>query len=279
MTDSTRNKRRDRARQNTNAEPPATLPVPPYQPTEAEARMVDRVARRQEEGRAPRYAIDQSKPGVVRTSADHSNYAVWQAALCDTFGTGDFSLANEMASQVMNAVHFKGASAPINQAEWNAAVAMIHGIGPRDPAEAMLAVQMVAAHHAALECMRRAMEQSPSRIDQFQKLSNTATKLLRTFPAQMEALKRYRSKGEQRVVVQHQHVNVSAEQAAVQVNAPANIRGEGVNIISEDQPHAPELAALAYAPMPPMWSQNPEGNAVPVASSGGPEAMPDARRG
>ncbi|HLO78345.1 MAG TPA: hypothetical protein VK196_17955 [Magnetospirillum sp.] len=279
MTDTAADKRPGRRRKASKAEAPANLPAAPYRPTEAEARVVERVARRQDEGRAPRYAIDQSKPNVVRTSADHANYAVWQAALCDTFGTGDFSLANEMAGQVMNAVHFKGTSAPINQADWNAAVAMVHGIGPRDAAEAMLAVQMVAAHHAALECMRRAMEQSPSQIDHFQKLSNTATKLLRTFPAQMEALRRYRSKGEQRVVVQHQHVNVSAEQAAVQVNAPANIRGEGVNLISEEQPHATDLAALTYAPMPPMWRENPEGNAVPIASSDRPEAVPDAWRG
>ena len=45
-----------------------------------------------------------------------------------------------------------------------------------------------------------------------------AVKLLRTYTAQLETLKRYRSAGEQRVVVQHQHVNVTADQAAVQVN-------------------------------------------------------------
>ncbi|CAA7620408.1 conserved hypothetical protein [Candidatus Terasakiella magnetica] len=250
-----------------------------YKPTGGEAQMVERVACRQNNGRAPRLVIEQTKPGVVRTSADHPNHEVWQAAMCDTFGTSDFLMANEMLSQVMNAVHHKGASAPVNQAELNAALAMIHGIAPRDATEAMLAVQMVAAHHAALECLRRSMEMGPSQIDFFQKFSNTATKVLRIFPSQMEALKRYRSKGEQRVVVQHQHVNVKAEQAAVQVNAPASIRGEGINSISEDQPHAPDLAALAYAPMPPMWSQNPEGGAVQVAVCGGPEALPDARRG
>ena len=52
----------------------------------------------------------------------------------------------------------------------------------------------------------------------FNDACNLAVKLLRTFTPQLEALKRYRSAGEQRVVVQHQHVNVTADQAAVQVN-------------------------------------------------------------
>jgi hypothetical protein len=50
---------------------------------------------------------------------------------------------------------------------------------------------------------------------QFNDAGNTAVKLLRTYTAQLEALKRYRSAGEQRVVVQHQHVNVTADRAAV----------------------------------------------------------------
>jgi hypothetical protein len=56
---------------------------------------------------------------------------------------------------------------------------------------------------------------------QFNDAGNTAVKLLRTYTAQLEALKRYRSGGEQRVVVQHQHVNVTADRAAVQVNGGA----------------------------------------------------------
>ncbi len=36
---------------------------------------------------------------------------------------------------------------------------------------------------------------------------NRATKMLRTFTMQMEALKRYRTGGEQKVIVEHVHVN------------------------------------------------------------------------
>jgi hypothetical protein len=68
--------------------------------------------------------------------------------------------------------------------------------------------------------LHRAALDQPS-FEIYDSLVNRATKLLRTYTMQVEALKRYRSAGEQRVVVQHQHVNVTADQAAVQVNGVA----------------------------------------------------------
>jgi hypothetical protein len=77
----------------------------------------------------------------------------------------------------------------------------------------MLAVQMAATHAAAMKMLNRAMQDQPS-LEVYDSVVNRAIKLLRTYTAQLEALKRYRSAGEQRVVVQHQHVNVTADQAA-----------------------------------------------------------------
>jgi hypothetical protein len=95
----------------------------------------------------------------------------------------------------------------------------------------MLAVQMTATHAAAMRMLHRAALNQPS-IEIYDSIVNRATKLLGTYTMQVEALKRYRSAGEQRVVVQHQHVTVTAEQAAVQVNGggyPAP-RGRGGGI-------------------------------------------------
>jgi hypothetical protein len=66
-------------------------------------------------------------------------------------------------------------------------------------------------------------------------------KLARTFAAQAEALKRYRSGGEQKVTVQHVHVADGGQAIVGNVNAPTE--GAGSPKKSEDQPHA-----LAYAP-------------------------------
>jgi hypothetical protein len=86
------------------------------------------------------------------------------------------------------------------------AVAMVHAIGPRDPVESILASQMVATNDVAMEMLRRARipEQPSEIVDQ---CVLRATRLMRTFTAQVATLKDYRSKGHQTVTVQH--VNVS----------------------------------------------------------------------
>ncbi len=61
---------------------------------------------------------------------------------------------------------------------------------------------------------------------------------------QVEALKRYRSGGEQRVLVQH--VNVAAHQAQVNLGA----QGEGGQSKLEEQPYG--QAAITDAREPPM---------------------------
>src|SRR3954451_12534133 len=110
----------------------------------------------------------------------------------------------------------------------------------------MLATQMVGVHWLAMDLLRKANDR-PLLND----AGNLAVKLLRTYTTQLEALKRYRSAGEQRVVVQHQHVNVTADQAAVQVNGAGYPAPEGRGPASkpEDQPHAPgEPQAVTFEP-------------------------------
>jgi hypothetical protein len=60
-------------------------------------------------------------------------------------------------------------------------------------------------------------------------------KLTRTFAAQMAALKEYRSKGEQRVIVQHVNVSDGGRAIVGNVSAPA---GVGAKEKAKEQPHA-----------------------------------------
>ena len=66
-------------------------------------------------------------------------------------------------------------------------------------------------------------------------------KLTRTFAAQMSALKEYRSKGEQKMTVQHVHVGDGGQAIVGNVNAPTE--GGGGHKKTGEQPHA-----LGYAP-------------------------------
>jgi hypothetical protein len=90
---------------------------------------------------------------------------------------------------------------------------------------------------------------------------NGLTKLTRTYAAQMEALRRYRSGGEQKMTVQHVHVAEGGQAIVGNVNAPAE--GVGSRKKSEVQPHA-----LAYAPGVEMPRQI-EAERATMPSSGG----------
>jgi hypothetical protein len=141
----------------------------------------------------------------------------------------------------------------------NFMLAVIKGIEPRDEIEAMLAAQMAAVHMASMTFARRLAHVET--IQQQDSASNAFNKLTRTFAAQMSALKDYRSRGEQKMTVQHVHVAEGGQAIVGNVNAPAE--GVGARKKSEDQPHA-----LAYAPGAEM-PREIEAERATVPSSGG----------
>jgi hypothetical protein len=83
-------------------------------------------------------------------------------------------------------------------------VSFIKGIEPRDQLESTLAAQMAAVHMALM----RFIQQLPriETLPQQDSAERAINKFARTFAAQMEALKRYHSGGEQKVTVQHVNV-------------------------------------------------------------------------
>jgi hypothetical protein len=101
-------------------------------------------------------------------------------------------------------------------------------------------------------------------ISQQDSASNAFNKLARTFAAQVEALKRYRSGGEQKMTVQHVHVAEGGQ--AIVGNVSASAPGGGAIGKTKDQPHA-----LGYAPGVEMPRQiEAERAAVPIAGRSGP---------
>ena len=87
----------------------------------------------------------------------------------------------------------------------NFMLAMTKGIEPRDQVEAMLAAQMAAVHNATMTFARRLNH--VENIPQQDSAERAFNKLARTFAAQVEALKPYRSSGEQTMRVEHVTVN------------------------------------------------------------------------
>jgi hypothetical protein len=125
-------------------------------------------------------------------------------------------------------------------------LSVVKGIEPRDQIEAMLAAQMAAVHTASTTLARRFTH--VENIPQQDSAERAFNKLTRTFAMQIEALKNYRSKGDQRMVVQH--VNVAEGGQAIVGNVNALTERAGARRKPEARPHA-----LAYAPGVAMTSK------------------------
>jgi hypothetical protein len=210
-----------------------------------------------------------TKPAAVTSSL---------MAFEQVFGTVSADFAGLMLDGLAAAVTIDRDT--IDEQTLNGILGALHGINPGDEVEGMLAAQMVATHRAAMECLRQA--QVPGQTFEGRDMNlRHATKLSRTYTMQVESLKRYRSKGEQRVVVQHQHVNVTAEQAAVQVNSSADPTpgGRGAASKPEERSHAPQAPrSVAFEPGAPMPCPDPPRDALPAAVSERESPLPDARR-
>lgn len=162
---------------------------------------------------------------------------------------------NVLANQAVNALWMKHSDDETIDRQLGAVVAALKGIGPRDELEGMMAVQLVAAHNAALECYRRAMIPDQSFEGRNQSL-NYANKLSRTWATLIGALNKHRGKGQQKVTVEHVHVHAGGQAVVGMVERP----GGGSEAKSEDQPHAKQIT---HAPESPLWSEDEGRNAMP----------------
>jgi hypothetical protein len=163
-----------------------------------------------------------------------------------------------MLNGIINAACDGGSANPPGAEAINDALAAVTGIGARDETEGMLATQMVATHFAAISALRRL--KSSETIPQQDSNGNLAVKLLRTFTLQVEALQRYRGKGQQKVTVEHVHVNAGGQAIVGVVKAP---RANSEN--PEQQIEA--MREIGHAPDTPLRCSNPERRPLPVASS------------
>jgi hypothetical protein len=178
--------------------------------------------------------------------------------LISAFGTVEQAFANLMLNGIINAACDGGGAHPPGAEDINRALAAVSGIGARDETEGMLATQMVATHFAAMSVLRRL--KGSDTIPQQDSNGNLAAKLLRTFTMQVEALQRYRGKGQQKVTVEHVHVHAGG-QAIV---GPVTAGGGGTG---RTEGRADAVRGIAYEPGTPLQSPDPKREPVPIAGS------------
>ena len=121
--------------------------------------------------------------------------------VCETIRTPEALGEDEMAARI------------------NFAVSLFRGIKPAGEVEGMLAAQMVATHHAAMECLRRAMTVEQTLEGRDQNLKH-AGKLLSIYSRQIEVLDKHRGKGQQKMTVEHVHVAAGGQAMVGQFDTP-----------------------------------------------------------
>ncbi len=167
-------------------------------------------------------------------------------SMLETFGIADKNFIAPLYSQLVNADGFGGDGVEF-------AAAVIKGGAPNDVFEVMQAAQMGLVHWAAMQYLRQVAEE---RGGGNQELAvSSATKLLRTFPSQLDALKRYRTGGEQTVTFRHVAVDESGQTRLVRQVTQTRARQAALKKTAE----APALTDSRQAAMPSLESEKQAG--------------------
>jgi hypothetical protein len=133
--------------------------------------------------------------------------------LMEALGTTDPDFLDGILCQIANAGSQGG---KIDERRLNFMLSVVKGVKPRDQVEALLATQMAAVHAATMTfALRLGCTETIPQQDSAERAFN---KLARTFAAQVEALKRYRSRGDQTVRVEHVTVNEGGQAIVGNVN-------------------------------------------------------------
>jgi hypothetical protein len=182
---------------------------------------------------------DSPHPGGI-TAADPGDPLIC-TKLAETLGTPDSDAQGLLFDQVVqsfagvpvaNHIEPSGFNGKKVISAANQAAALLAGIGPRDELEGLLACQMIACHNAAMYTAKMAILTGQT-FEGKRANMNYAAKLMALFTAQMEALRKHRTGGQQKVVVEHVNVNQGGQAVVGQVNV-----GGGGNRQTEERPHA-----------------------------------------
>jgi hypothetical protein len=171
----------------------------PYEPAPNERAAVEaHFARKKATPPAPRIQNVAEKDGVHRITLDHPEPKIGHVVLMEALGTVDPDFLEGLLAQLGNLV-MQGRT--VDGRALNFMLSLVKGVKPKDEVEAMLAAQMAAVHMATMASARQLAHVKT--IPQQDSAERTFNKLARTFAAQVEALKRYRTGGEQKITVQH----------------------------------------------------------------------------
>lgn len=226
----------------------------PYEPTPQETAAIEAFkSRKANKKPSPSLKLTKTERREKEVVIDHQDPKTGNLLFLEAIGSTDVDFMDGFIRQVIN-VGSQGNEPDENG--MNFVLSMVRGIEPRDQLEAMLAIQMAAVHNATMTFARRLAH--VENIQQQDSAERALNKLARTFTTQIEALKRYRSTGEQKVTVQHVTVNDGGQAVIGHVTTEA---GENKR---EELPHAKQITDAPITTMPCPLEAN--GEAVQISS-------------
>jgi hypothetical protein len=185
---------------------------------------------------APRLKVSEGG-GTKSLSLDPPETKLGKILLMEALGSMDQDFVDGLLDQLVNAGLRDG---EVDERSLNFLLAVVKGIKPKDQMEAMLAAQMAAVHMATMRFAN--LLSNATTIEQHDCAERALNKLARTFTTQTEALKRYRTTGEQKAIVQH----VAGTEGAQSVVAKASPEATADNAAGSQ----PTPAAARIVPIP-----------------------------
>ena len=131
-------------------------------------------------------------------SIDHPDPELGEQLMADALGVADREAMHGIIRQLVKA-SVSGESP--DEVNLSFMISTVKSIKRRDSVEAMLVAQMVSVHVMAMRCAHHLANADD--LAQHDSAARALGRLARTFPAQIEALNRYRSQGEPAITVQN----------------------------------------------------------------------------
>jgi flagellum-specific peptidoglycan hydrolase FlgJ len=202
-----------------------------------------------------KFSASEEETGSLRLEPDFGGRVGFCFRQMDAFGTTSNEFAAHSIGRLADVARRQGQRFA-TEGDLNAALAVVDGVRPDNEIEAMLAMQMFAAHDSAMDMMNRAKQADT--MEALQNYASIATKMQRTFVAQLEALAKLRRGGEQTVRVEHVHVHAGGQAIVGHVTHPGGGTQEKIG-----QSHEADTRAVVFAPGSPVWSDDPERHGMP----------------
>jgi len=158
-------------------------------------------------------------------SIDHPDRELGEQLMADALGVADRDAMHGILRQLVKASVNGGKPDDVNLSFM---ISTVKSIKPRDSVEAMLVAQMVSVHVMAMRCAQHLA--TAEDIAQHDSAARALGRLARTFPAQIEALNRYRSHGEPAITVQNVKVGDGGKAIVGNVTQHASV------IVSDKSP-------------------------------------------